>query len=141
MCDVRSEDAGPSPHRDGLFRAAAVRWIRASEDGSVVRVHELFEFDAARRILRELEDSCPGLREFVDYAAGVAVLAANLQVGEPIGVPDAITGRHRRELEDRLQELSARKACIRTDDPDRVLEAYARLADAAGILELEREEG
>lgn len=127
----------PSAHRNGLRRAAALRWVISSRGDAATRVHELLEFDAARRVLNRLERSCPGLREFVDYVESLATLAANLQAAERAEVPAWIAADYRRDLDQKFMELPARKAQLKTEHLDQVLAAYAALADPAGMLELE----
>lgn len=128
----------PRVPRDPLRRAAAVRWLLAHKSDSAERVHEVLEFDAARTVLDRLEEFCPGLRDFVDYAHWVALLAASLQVAEPTGVPAALSAHYRHALEQALTELPQRTAQIQVEDPEGVLKAYAELADAAGILGFDR---
>jgi len=128
----------PVAERDPLRRAAALRWLLARRDDPDARVHEVLEFDAAGRVLAQLEHFCPGLREYVDHAQRVAALAANLQAAEPVGVPAAMAEKYRQSLNRELVELHRHKTEIQAEDVDRVLTAYVQLADAAGILGFDR---
>jgi len=122
--------------RDDLRRAAALRWLQDSGTDPGAPVHELLEFDAAKRLLGRLEMLNPGLAEVVDRAEVAARCAAELQVAESAQAPLELRTQCQQALAQALEELSLARHGLDGKDLVGLLHAYRSLADIAGVLDI-----
>jgi len=128
----------PNASRRPLEEAAAVRWFVARSQNREAAPHEILEYSASVQLLDRIEESCPGLRPFLDDLMQLASLAAGIKLAASVALPIGIRASLEEAVAEGWRSVSETWRGLETPDLDLLLNAYASLADIAGVVSSER---